>query len=56
MFVNKLFTYLTCAYLKKYSYEDDDIDRFSNLHYCTFQIFRSIKIYKATQVVPSAFK
>ena len=31
MFVNKLFTYLTCAYLKKYG-EDEDIGRFSNLH------------------------
>ena len=44
MFVNKLFTYFTCAYLKKYnvfkceifsilfSCEDEDIARFSNLH------------------------
>ena len=45
MFVNKLFTYLTCLYLKAlkvfsceifdtlFSCEDDDIGRFSNLHY-----------------------
>ena len=42
MFVNKLFTYLTGAYILKtkrcdifnilFSYEDKDIDRFSNLH------------------------
>ena len=44
MFVNKLFTYLTCSYFKKkkvfeneifsiiFSYEDEDIGRFSNLH------------------------
>ena len=44
MFVNKLFAYLVCAYLKKqkmfyseiinmaFSYEDVDIGRFSNLH------------------------
>ena len=44
MFVNKPFTYLTCAYLKRkkvfqreifnilYSNEDKDIGRFSNLH------------------------
>ena len=42
--VNKLFTYLTCEYLKKqkafkcktfnilFSYEDEDIGRFSDLH------------------------
>ena len=44
MFLNKLFTYLTCAYLQKekvflceifnmlFLYEDKDIDRFANLH------------------------
>ena len=44
MFVNKLFKYLTYAYLKKqkdfeckifkiiFSYEDEDIDRFSNMY------------------------
>ena len=49
IFVNKLFTYLTCAYLKKkkvfsckifnilLSYEDKDIDRYSKLHWCTFK-------------------
>ena len=43
MFVNKLFTYLTCAYSKSkrcfnvksstyyFCYKDDDIGRFSNL-------------------------
>ena len=49
MFVNKFFTYLTCAYLKKqkafycevfnklFSYEDEDIGRISNLYWCTFK-------------------
>ena len=39
MFVNKLFTYLTCADLKNleifnilFSCEDEDFGRFSNLH------------------------
>ena len=44
MFVHKIFTYLTCTYLKKekkfyceiynilFSYEDEDIGTFSNLH------------------------
>ena len=44
MFINKLFTYLTCTYLKKekgfeckifkilFSYEVEDTDRFPNLH------------------------
>ena len=44
MFVNKIFTYLTCEYFKKkkafqceifdilFSYEDEDIGGFSNLH------------------------
>ena len=44
MFANKLFTYPTCAYLKKqkkfyckilnilFSYKDEDIARFSNMH------------------------
>ena len=42
MFVNKLFTYLSRAYLKfeifniLFSYDDDDIGRFPNLHYCAF--------------------
>ena len=51
MFVNKVFAYLTCTYLKKYkvfsceifnilfSYDHENISRFSNLHCCTFKDF-----------------
>ena len=50
MFVNKLLTYLTCAYFKTkkvfqceifdilFSCKNEDIDKFSNLHWCTFKL------------------
>ena len=50
MFVNRLFPYLTFAYLENkkifyggifnilFLYEDEDIGRFSNLHKCIFNV------------------
>ena len=56
MFLNKHFAYITCAYLKKWNMlwceifiilfpcKDENINRFSNLHECTFKVYSAIMV------------